>query len=86
MEPVTCHIYKTSKKAELYLYTLIEDDFSMIPEDILRYFGTPEKAMEIELTAERKLARVNVDEVLKSLDKNGFFIQMPPSTIEKVTD
>jgi hypothetical protein len=83
MDPVTCHIYKTRKKAELYLYLLNEDDFSDIPEDILRYFGTPEKAMAVELTPQRKLARVDVNEVLKSLDKNGFYIQMPPSQFEK---
>ena len=85
-QPVECHIYRTKKKSELYLYLAKEDDFSVVPKDIMGYFGTPEKSMVVELTPERKLARVDVNDVLKSLDEHGFFIQMPPSEIEKVSD
>ncbi len=83
-DTIECHIYKTKKKAELYLYLAEEDNFDVVPKDILGYFGTPEKAMVIELSPERKLARVDVNEVLKSLKTNQFFIQMPPLETEKI--
>ncbi len=74
-----CYIYKSIKKNELYLYLDKQDDFSSIPNDILKSIGHPEYVMQLEITPERKLARENATDVLKGIDANGFFIQMPPT-------
>ncbi|NOQ14392.1 MAG: hypothetical protein GQ583_07960 [Methyloprofundus sp.] len=73
-----CFIYKSNKKDELYLYLDKQDDFSSIPEAILKSIGQPEYVMQLEITPERKLAREKAGEVLKGIEENGFFIQMPP--------
>jgi uncharacterized protein YcgL (UPF0745 family) len=41
-------------------------------------FGTPEFALEFELTPERRLAREDPRQVLANLHERGFHLQMPP--------
>ena len=74
-----CFIYKSLKKAELYLYVNKKDDFSELPAALLQSVGKLEFVMALELTPERKLARENSEKVLASLQEKGFFLQMPPT-------
>jgi len=78
------YIYKSLKKNELYLYLQKKDDFSDIPEPLLKSFGRLEFVMELDITPERKLARVDVNNVLLSFDEKGFFVQVPPIIIPNV--
>jgi uncharacterized protein YcgL (UPF0745 family) len=73
-----CYIYKSLKKAELYLYIDNKDDFSKVPETLISGLGVPEFVMELELSPKKKLAREDVNKVMASLKDKGFFIQMPP--------
>ncbi len=43
-----------------------------------RMMGTLEFVMELELSAERKLAQADVNEVMIKLEDEGFYLQMPP--------
>ncbi|HIL77684.1 MAG: YcgL domain-containing protein [Gammaproteobacteria bacterium] len=72
-----CFIYKSSKKDELYLYIAKQDDFSNIPQAILKSIGLPEFVMQLDITPERVLAREKATDVIKGIEENGFFIQMP---------
>jgi len=73
-----CWIYKSPRKDEMYLYLAVEDDFDKVPEPLLQRFGTPQLVMQLALSPERKLARVDVANVMASLREHGFFLQMPP--------
>ncbi len=73
-----CYIYKSSKRDQLYLYIPQQDDFSAIPEVLMQTMGKPELVMELELSAERTLARAKAPEVMASLQEQGFYLQMPP--------
>jgi uncharacterized protein YcgL (UPF0745 family) len=75
---VNCWIYKSPKKQEMYLYLKQENDFDDIPEALLKRFGNPVFVMQLELTAERKLARENSQTVINNLQQQGFHLQMPP--------
>ena len=77
-DSIECAIYRSNVKLETYLYIRAKDDFSDVPEILLKGFGQPEFVMELELTPERKLARVEITEVMDSLREKGFFLQMPP--------
>jgi uncharacterized protein len=76
-----CYIYKSLKKDELYLYLAKKDDFAQLPEALYKSFGRLEFVMELELNANRKLARENSKKVIASLRDKGFFVQMPPTLI-----
>ncbi|UXD87417.1 YcgL domain-containing protein [Thalassolituus hydrocarboniclasticus] len=79
MTKVLCDVYKTKKKDETYLYVSRKDALSRVPEALLEQFGKPELAMTMILTPEKKLARADIDKVLKALDEQGFYLQMPPA-------
>ena len=73
------YIYKSSKKDELYIYLTTKDDFSMVPQALFDSMGKePVFVMEVELNAERKLAREDVNVVMNNLEANGFHVQVPP--------
>lgn len=77
-ETTPCYIYRSKKKLEMYLFLAREDDFDCVPEELMKGLGGLEKAMELELTAQSKLARSNPEEVIANLNSRGFHIQMPP--------
>ena len=76
-----CYIYKSFKKDELYLYIEKKDDFSNIPDTLLKSFGKPEFVMDLELTTESRLAREDTGQVILQLQEKGFFVQMPPTHV-----
>lgn len=71
-----CHIYRSNLKLDTYLYLLEKDDFSVVPENLLKVFGPPEFSFSFDLTAERKLAKEDAVEVLANLDQQGFHLQL----------
>ncbi|MEJ2620657.1 MAG: YcgL domain-containing protein [Candidatus Thiodiazotropha sp.] len=75
---MSCWIYRSPKKEEMYLYVAAEGDFSKVPEVLLKKFGSPEKVMELALNKNRKLAREEVSVVMQNLLTQGFHLQMPP--------
>ena len=75
---MTVWIYKGSRRAETYLYVPEENDFERVPAELLEVMGTLELVMELELNAERRLARVGANDVMRSVEKVGYFLQMPP--------
>jgi len=77
-DTMQCFIYKSLKKQDLYLYITKKDDFLNIPEDLFKSIGEPVFVMALELNSKQKLARVDVNVVRKTLQEQGFFVQMPP--------
>jgi len=73
------YIYKSSRKNELYLYLAKKDDFSAVPQALYDSMGKePIFVMDVELTAERTLAREDIDIVRKNLATVGYHVQIPP--------
>jgi uncharacterized protein YcgL (UPF0745 family) len=77
-----CEIFRSSRKEEMYLYVDRERGIADVPEVLMKQFGEPESVMTLVLTPERKLARVDVTEVLAAIEQQGFFLQMPPTAAE----
>ena len=76
----TCYIYRCSAKANMYIYLPEKDNESLIPESLRKSLGILDFAMELELDEGRRLAQANPAEVIKQLETQGFYLQMPPST------
>ena len=72
-----CAIYKSQKKQDTYLYLAAKDDFSHIPEALLKLLGEPVHVMDLDLHPERRLAQEDVVEVLRNLEERGWHLQMP---------
>jgi len=71
-------VYKTRRKADLYLYVDFGEDLARVPDALLERFGHPELALSLTLAPGRTLARANATEVLSAIAENGYFLQMPP--------
>jgi len=77
-----CAIYKGPKKIDHYLFVERENDFSRVPEALLEMLGTLELIMTLELSPDRILAQVDVQQVKISLREHGYYFQMPPKIHE----
>jgi len=62
----------------MYLYLPKRDDFSSVPEALLKVFGQPEFALQLNLAKRDKLAREDIEEVKAKIQEQGFYLQMPP--------
>ncbi len=75
---MNCKIYRSLKKDEMYLYLDAEADLDKLPEGLRKIVGRLELAMELELTPERKLARADVNDVIRNIAEKGYHLQVPP--------
>ncbi|MEM7401985.1 MAG: YcgL domain-containing protein [Pseudomonadota bacterium] len=72
-----CFVYKSLKKADSYIYIEQKDDFEKVPQQLLQLFGTPEFALEFDLTEDRKLAVADAKQVMQYINEQGYYLQMP---------
>ena len=54
---LSCSIYRSSKRQGMYLYLPSGAALDELPAALLQYVGRLEHAMDLELSAERKLAQ-----------------------------
>lgn len=73
-----CSIYRSSKKADMYLYVDKKQGLEVMPEALRAHFGTPIHVVDLLLRPERKLARVDIAKVRQALQEQGWFLQLPP--------
>jgi uncharacterized protein YcgL (UPF0745 family) len=80
-----CFIYKSLKKQGVYLFLRNHDDFSCLPEALQDSLGRMEFVFSLEITLERKLASADSVSVIKNLNKQGYFLQLPPTLAAPAT-
>ena len=80
MSNVTCYIYRCSAKQDMYIYLKEKDNFSLVPENLLKSLGRTDFSMQLELSADKKLAREDPATVMQNLETQGFHLQMPGNT------
>ena len=79
-------IFRSSRKADTYLYMPTTAEFEELPEPLRKQFGAPIYVMDLVLTAERQLAQVDVLQVMQAMAEDGFFLQFPPPTVPANAD
>ena len=72
-----CAVYRSNKKDMTYLYLPEADDLSRVPDALMKLISPVERVFEFDLTPERKLAQEDAEEVLKQIEAQGWFLQMP---------
>lgn len=75
---MNCYIYRSSRKVGSYLYITEKNNFSDIPEALLKLLGRVEFVFQLKLNKNKTLANADVKIVLQQLKEQGFFLQMPP--------
>lgn len=79
-----CSIFRSPKREGMYLYVRRDQDLRELPEALMKVFGTPVHSMDLLLSAEKKLARVEAEKVMAQIREQGFFLQMPPQDNEEL--
>ncbi len=79
---LVCEVFRSSRKQEMYLYVDRARGLEDVPEVLMKQFGEPESVMTLVLSPGRKLARVDVRDVMEAIESQGFFLQMPPTAAE----
>ena len=75
-------VYKSLRKPDTYLYLRERDAFALLPEPVLAPLGRLEFVMELALTPERRLARVDPAVVRRNLQTQGFHLQFPETQLD----
>ena len=75
---VLCDIYRSPRENEMYLYVEKQQGLEGVPEKLKELFGKPVHVTTMLLTAERKLARADVEKVMHAVQEQGYYLQMPP--------
>ena len=73
-----CAIYKSARKAQTYIFVKTRDDFSSVPDGLMKTFGTPQLVTLVNLATKNKLAMADLEKVKANLDETGFYLQLPP--------
>jgi len=71
-------VYRCTKKSGAYIYLAKGSLLERLPSDLLAHTGTLELAMTLVLTPEKKLAQAKASKVLKAIEEQGFYLQLPP--------
>ena len=74
-----CRIYRCSSCDGMYIYVRGDSAIDRLPAGLLKRVGKLEMVMELELHAERRLARADVEKVMEALRTQEFYLQMPPT-------
>lgn len=77
-----CFVYRSDKKKGMFLYLSTKDDFSCVPESLIKLLGDISYSFEFDLNKNRKLVKAESEEVMRIMKENGYFLQMPPAKTE----
>lgn len=75
-----CTVYKSSKKAETYLYVEKKGEFDKVPEQLKTLLGKLTLVMTLDLDKRTNLGTAELAKVKQELTDNGFYLQLPPPT------
>jgi uncharacterized protein YcgL (UPF0745 family) len=78
--PMNCIVFKSTRKRDTYLFVSREDDLARLPEPLSRLLGKLEEVMSIELHEGRRLAHARAAEVMRRIEVDGFYLQLPPAS------
>jgi uncharacterized protein YcgL (UPF0745 family) len=75
-----CYVYRSRRKPGSFLFVPEKDDFSRLPDILMKIFGEPEFSFAFDLNPQRRLViKAEASEVLRVIRENGFYLQLPPA-------
>ena len=75
-------VYKSLRKPDTYLYVPMRDAFDAVPEAVQASLKPWRFVLEFELTAGRRLARLDAGVLAVNLAARGFHLQFPPTVLD----
>lgn len=72
-----CFVYKSVRKSDTYIFLREEEGFDVLPDALAEQLGELAFVISLQLSPERKLAREDVNAVMRNLREQGFHLQLP---------
>lgn len=73
-----CAVYKSARKAGIYLYLEKREGFDVLPDELKKYFGTPIFVMMFNLAGKKNLAQCDKKSVQDAIITQGFYLSCLP--------
>jgi len=73
-----CIVFRSQRRADAYVYVLDAAALETLPTELKTGLAPWTEALRFELTAERKLARVDASALIEHLKRIGYHLQVPP--------
>ncbi len=73
-------VYKSLKQFDYFLFVKKEEGLQRVPDGLRQLLGVLEKVMDLELDENRHLARADVVQVMRQIEEQGYYLQMPPQS------
>ncbi|WP_133880050.1 YcgL domain-containing protein [Panacagrimonas perspica] len=73
-----CTIYRVGSQDGTYVYLREGLDLTALPPELQQRASRMARVMDLDLGPRRKLARVDIQQVLEGLEKRGWYLQLPP--------
>lgn len=81
-----CAVYKSSRRADTYLFVEKRDDFSKVPEALMTMFGTPLMVMVFPIAKRDSLGMADIEKVRSEMANNGYYLQIPPPQVNLLAE
>jgi len=81
-----CAVYKSIRKSQTYLFIAKRDDFGPVPDPLLTQFGPPQLVSLFNIKPDTQLAMAESNSVLEAIEKDGYFLQLPPPPINYLAE
>lgn len=81
-----CAIYKSLNKADTYLYLPHQESLSELPQTLQQLFTPHTLVTTLKVTPERRFARFKGAELINHLEQDGYFLQLPPTQQDLLTE
>ena len=80
-EPIEVEIYKTTRRAETFLFVPAGVSPDAWPDGLSETFSPAERVMALTLTERQPLAAQPATEVMAAIKERGYFLQLPPNPV-----
>lgn len=67
-------VYKGSKRPNTYLFLAKRDDFSPVPEELRKLFGTPQLITLLPESKIHKVIEISPEKLVTELNTSGYFL------------
>lgn len=81
-----CAVYKSSRKAETYLFVKKRACFEDVPETLMTMFGVPKLVMIFPLSKRESLGIADIHKVRAAMAEKGFYLQIPPPLVNLLAE
>lgn len=81
-----CAVYKSSRKADTYLFVKKRDCFEDVPVALMDMFGVPQLVMVFPIAKRESLGMADIHRVRSEMEANGYYLQIPPPQVNLLAE